>query len=378
MAVAFALALTACAASPYRPATLGEDTFLPLRPGEPQVERGRPNAFVDGLGHYLFSIPSKILLLSLRVENHDVSPATEAELVRYLHANGLCNVKVRINQYAVGREWSRLFRNRSVGAGFRYTLGILSVVNYTIMPQRVFGGDSYNPYTHTIHLYSDLPGIALHEGGHAKDFVPRYYKGTYAALRLLPLVPLYQEGLATKDALGYRRARAQVAAERRETPLLWGAFASYIVGEGVDYYRGGGEAVELVVFPVAWLAHVIGQVYVRVAGPPSEDTMPPMAPAAPGFADAGACAERLAPPPGLPGDVPSDAQRADDPALGPGAAPGIDAEPWPGGGPDAEPGSKAAPEVQGEVEPRPTGPDPLDSGAEPSSDPAGTSSPDVD
>lgn len=264
-----ALAVTACARAPYVPGQRESDLAFPLRDGEPQWERGRPDPVLDGLGHYVFSLPSKLLLLSWRVENHGVSERTEDLLSRYLRVNGLCNVKVRINQYAVAREWSRLFRNRTIHPFWRYTLGVLTVANYTILPQRVFGGDNYNPYTHTIHLYSDLPAVALHEAGHAKDFVSRRRKGVYAALRILPLVPLYQEGIASADALGFRRARGDAGGERADTPLLWSAWGSYLAGEGTRFYTGSGW-IDLATFPIAWLGHAAGRVRAAFAVPEAD------------------------------------------------------------------------------------------------------------
>ena len=60
------LALTlfsGCMAVPYTYTQEVEGgDVLALRTGEEQVHRGRPNAFVDGLGHYLFSLPSKLIL----------------------------------------------------------------------------------------------------------------------------------------------------------------------------------------------------------------------------------------------------------------------------------------------------------------------------
>jgi len=261
--------LGACASAPYAAGPRSADTGFLLREGEPQWERGRPDPVLDGLGHYVLSLPSKLLLLSWRIENHAVSENTEEILARYLRANGLCNVKVRINQYAVGREWSRLFRNRTIHPFWRYTLGILSVVDYTIMPQRAFGGDNYNPYTHTIHIYSDVPAVALHEAGHAKDFVSRRRKGVYAALRILPLVPLYQEGVASADALSFRRARGDARGERADTPLLWGAWGSYLAGEGTRYYEGS-RWIQLATFPIAWTGNLVGRVRAAFAVPDAD------------------------------------------------------------------------------------------------------------
>jgi hypothetical protein len=230
--------LSGCATVPY---SNGQDIERPntlnLRPNEPQIERGRPNRFIDGLGHFVLSIPSKVLLLNWHVDNHNISQTSEDMLKRYLADNDLHNVKVRLNQYAPGAEWSRLFRNRSVGAGWRFTLGIISLMNYTIFPGRLFGGDEYNPYTNTIHLYSDHSAIALHEAGHAKDFTERKYKGSYSALRMLPLVPLYQEALATGDAIGYFREKELAEEEKNAYKILYPAYGTYVGGEAFRWVQ---------------------------------------------------------------------------------------------------------------------------------------------
>jgi hypothetical protein len=257
------LLLSGCASDPYVFGhDLEGDLTLDLRSGETQVERGRPNAFIDGLGHYLFSLPAKLLLLNWHVDNHDISTETEASLREYLDANGLCRVKVRLNQYAPGGEWSRLARNREMPAGWRWTLGLLTVTFYTILPERVFagliGGDHYNPYTNTISLYSDLRPIALHEGGHSKDFAEkknRHWKGGYAALRLLPLVPLWQEGVATGDAIGWERSFGGSKDEKSAYRTLYPAYGSYVGGEVGRWYGGG-----LLPFAAAVPGHIAGWV----------------------------------------------------------------------------------------------------------------------
>jgi len=268
-----------CASLPYAPTTCDEADRMPLRESEAQVERGRPNAFVDGLGHYLVSLPTKLLLLSWSVENHDVSPETEAALAEYVSVNELCHVKVRINQYSVPGEWSRLFRNRNVAGGWRYTVGFLTVVTYTALPQRVFGGDNYNPYTNTIHIYSDVESVALHEGGHAKDFATRRHKGSYGALRLLPLVPLYQEGKATKDAVSYLRNAGEAEAERKAYPMLWGAYGTYVAGEGLRWYEGPFGVSYLIQLPIAWTGKLAGKIKswtVPEPAPPPPQEPPPV------------------------------------------------------------------------------------------------------
>ncbi len=251
---------TGCATTPYTPSRCSETELMPLRANERQIERGNPHAFLDGFGSWVLGLPSKVTLLSTRVDNHDVSPETEAALTRYLEANGLCDVKVRINQYAVPGEWSRLFRNRNVSGFWRYTLGILSMVNYTILPQRAFGGDNYNPYTNTISIYSDLESVALHEGGHAKDFAGREWKGAWAAFGSLPLASLWLEGIASSDAVSYLRSRGETQGEKAAYPLLYGAYSTYIGGEAVRFYSGPEGWVQFLTIPAAWVGNGVGRI----------------------------------------------------------------------------------------------------------------------
>ncbi|HBL19225.1 MAG: hypothetical protein A2X36_03095 [Elusimicrobia bacterium GWA2_69_24] len=237
------LLASGCAAVPYKYGSGIESAkTTPLAPGEPQIERGRPRKFIDGFGHYVAALPSKLMLWNWKIENHNISPETEEKLKRYLEENDLKNVKVRLNQYSPGSEWRRLFRNKAVGAGWRYTLGVISVAMYTSFPGRFFGsllpwsaGDHYNPYTNTIHLYSDHQATALHEGGHAKDFAPRRFKGTYSFLGAIPLVPLYHEGRATNDVLGYYRDKALIADEKNGIKVLYPAYCTYVAGEGLKW-----------------------------------------------------------------------------------------------------------------------------------------------
>jgi hypothetical protein len=255
--------LASCAAVPYEPGhdIEGPDT-MPLRPGEAQIERGRPVAFIDGLGHYVLSLPTKLLLWNWKVDNHDISPGTEECLRQYLAANDLHEVKVRLNEYAPGSEWRRLFDNKAINGFWRYTIGLITVTFYTILPGRLFaglfGGDNYNPYTNTINLYSDHPAIALHEAGHAKDFAEREYKGVYGAVRLLPIVPLYQEGVATGDVIGYDRALELTEDEKAAYKVLYPAYATYIVGEGLRWVSTPWAYPITIVAVIP--AHIIGRI----------------------------------------------------------------------------------------------------------------------
>jgi hypothetical protein len=58
------------------------------------------------------------------MEDHDISADTEQAIRRYLADNDLSHVKVRLNQYAPLDDWRRLRANKTVGWGYRYTLGV--------------------------------------------------------------------------------------------------------------------------------------------------------------------------------------------------------------------------------------------------------------
>jgi hypothetical protein len=234
---------------------------LALRAAEPQVERGQPNVVVDTLG-VLFSIPSKVILWNLSVDSHQVSTNTEAELMAYLDRNSLTNVKVRINEYAPGDEWSRLVRNDRVGWGWRYTIGLLSWAGYTLLPQRILGGDNYSVWTDTVSIYSDHPGIAIHEGGHAKDFAQKHHPGLYGFIYAFPFVALRHEAVASSDALSYLREHGTAEDEQAAYKVLYPAYTTYIGGGVSEYLLPQSWVYFAAVIP----GHVVGRV--KAAGVP--------------------------------------------------------------------------------------------------------------
>ena len=223
------------------------------------IERGKQRPVLDGVG-WVFGIPSKVILWDRRVENHNVSADTEEAIRQYLDDNDLDHVKVRINQYAPLEDWRRLRANKTVGWGYRYTLGALSVAGEAILPGRLIGGDHYNPFTGTIHLYSDVPAIALHEGGHAKDFTRRKLPGTYALCAALPVVSLWPEAIATGDAIAYTQENDESELERESYRILFPAYGTYVGGAVGDFVA----PVALPIYAGAVVAgHAVGRVQAR-------------------------------------------------------------------------------------------------------------------
>ncbi|MCA9234873.1 MAG: hypothetical protein KDA44_05355 [Planctomycetales bacterium] len=210
-----------------------------------QVERGRPYKILDTAGSVL-GVFDKLALWDRRVRNHNVSPQTEAAVSQYVVENNLHDTKVRINQYAPGDEWRRLRDNKDVGAGWRYTLGAVYTLGYTIFPGRLLGRDSYNPYTDTVSIYSDVPPLALEQAAHAKVVKQHMHPGTYALSYSLPLVALAPEKQAKDEVHRYLSQWGSPDERNEAYDVLTPQFGSEVGGEvGSLFVTGAGTVFEL-------------------------------------------------------------------------------------------------------------------------------------
>lgn len=192
---------------------------------ESPIEIGRPIQWLDTAG-WICGIPGKLLLWDRRVDNHRITEPTIAITADYLQAKNLPHLKVRINQYAPIADFKRLRQNKTVAWPYRYTLGLLAVGGEAILPGRLFGGDHFNPFSQTVHLYSDIPAIALHELSHAKDFSRRQYQGTYALA--YTVMPTWHETIASRDSFAYlydRKDRDGIVEANR---VLYPAYGTYV------------------------------------------------------------------------------------------------------------------------------------------------------
>jgi hypothetical protein len=253
--------LSSCATVPYRVTESSDFRGIPgapplIRQDEPQIERGEPYLLVDGIGHLFFSLPEKLILWNWKMGNHDISPETEKAVKDYLALNNLRDVKVRLNDYAPLDEWRRLFNNEAIGPWWRYTIGALINVVYTILPGRIFGGDHYNTFTNTVHIYSDLPVVGLHEAGHAKDYAQRDLKAWAALARMLPLVPLFQEEVASSDAISLATQYEMPYTLKSGYKLLYPAWGTYAGGELSRVLPGVSLLNALAAIP----GHIVGRI----------------------------------------------------------------------------------------------------------------------
>ncbi len=225
---------------------------------ESQFEEGEPNVVVDSVGHYFFSIPSKLILWNRKVDNHRISNKSKQYLIQYIQENNIRDVKVRFNQYAPLSEWGRLVDNDSIDPLLKYTAGSISLLAYTFLPGRLLsglaGGDHFNPFTNTINVYSDLPTILIHEGGHAKDFAQRKDRSLYAVVYSIPVLgALYHEARATDDAMNYFAEKKDIEQIEESYEILVPAYSTYL----------GGALGDIVLNPVTSVAVIPGHFYGR-------------------------------------------------------------------------------------------------------------------
>ncbi|MCG6191937.1 hypothetical protein LFX25_01605 [Leptospira sp. FAT2] len=207
---------------------------------DPQIEEGERYWLLDGLGN-IFGSLTKLVLWNRKMNSHSISYETKNYLKEYLKENNLVDVKVRFNQYAPLDDLIQLWRAQTVHPVLKYTVGLFNWLIGTVFPERIFagliGGDHYNPYSNTIKIYSDLPTVALHEGGHAKDFSIRKYKSLYSlAYSLIPFFgPLYPEARASDDAIRYLRKKCDEKNELLGYRTLYPAYSTYVVGQVLTF-----------------------------------------------------------------------------------------------------------------------------------------------
>lgn len=254
LAGALLLGAGGCAAVPYeygasRNAT-SQDSPAVL------IEYGEPNKTLDRLA-WCADLPSRIIHFRSEVDDRQISSETTDKLEAYLKQNGLTDVHVYINHYDPQGQWRRLRENERIAPGWRYSVGALSVVGYTLFPVRVYGGDRYNPYTNSLNLAADVPAVILSEAAVAKDVYSRSMPGTYATLNQLPLISLWKSSNAIGDVVGYARDQDDWDLEKEAYHKLYPRF-------GMQTTSVGG-----ILLPSIWLRpvlHLSGAAVGHVAG----------------------------------------------------------------------------------------------------------------
>ena len=192
------------------------------------IERGWKIFPIDLIAAIL-SLPDRLLLWNWKFKNRNVSDATLNELRNYMETYELYDVKVRVNKAAFIDEYRRLCTNKKMHWFVRFFPGFF-VTTISLIFERLTAGDYYNPFNDTLHLFSDLTPVALHEAGHARDFDRHDSRGFYALMRAVPGMDLIQEDEATTSAINYLKIKRNQHQEIESYKILYPAFSTYIGG----------------------------------------------------------------------------------------------------------------------------------------------------
>jgi hypothetical protein len=218
-------AFAGCASDSYR---YGQ--FRPVTAPVPPlvVDRGEPNAHLDPLRDVV-EFPRKLF----RFGRPDTRPATDdvaQTVVTYLEKNDLTDVAVEVGEYEPSRQWRRLRENPRVGPLWKYSVGSLTVVGYSLLPGRVFGIDCYNPFTDTLCINSRNPPKALFEAARAKALRGEQFVGSSVVLSSLPVIRSVADVRASSDVLSYLRAEEQWELETAAYPELYAGIGKEAIG----------------------------------------------------------------------------------------------------------------------------------------------------
>ncbi len=250
--------------NPFAPAAATLlDLEAPKKKEQINIQVGSSNFLVDGIRNVL-SIPEKILLLNSKFNSGGVSEETILKMRDFLHENGLHDVSISVNQYKPQEVWRRIFTNPKTSLLSKCTVGIAAGLFETLAIPKLTGyiGDHYSPLPNTVHLFSDDLAIALHECGHAKDFNERANPILYALTSRLPVVgpflTLYQEGIATDNAIAHLRGKNLSVEVKHALKVLVPAYTTYCAAAILTNDSSFEYCLRLIGIVAA--GHVIGRI----------------------------------------------------------------------------------------------------------------------
>ena len=254
-----------CASTPYQYGRFHSQQLDSVDRPAVVIQHGKPDKTLDRLG-WVAGIPERVFTLNSKASNHHVSSETVEKVRLYLEENDLTDVVVSVNDYDPKGQWRRLRENYRIDPFWRYSVGTLSWLGYTLFPTRVFGGDEYNPFTNSLYLTSDVPALVLAEAAYAKDIHSQSLPGTYATLSCLPILSLLRHSRATSDVLGYARIHGDWPGEEEAYQVLYphvgattfGPVSHFVPVVGPFMSAGG-----------ALVGHATGRTVTALMDPPS-------------------------------------------------------------------------------------------------------------
>lgn len=154
-----------------------------------------------------------------------------SQAIFYLSQNDLSDVHIAWREYDPSDQWRRLWDNQDIHPIWKYTDGSMRIIASTILPERVFRLDRYNPHTKTLYLNSADASRAVYAAATAKDFLGHPWPGLYAVSRYVPIVPAYQHGRIAQDAITYAQNQDNWELERRMYPTAYSRVGGSLLSE---------------------------------------------------------------------------------------------------------------------------------------------------
>ncbi len=180
----------------------------------------------------------------------------------YLAANGLNDVYIDVRRYEPREHWNRMMQNDRIAPFWKYTIGVLYMARYTLLPSRIMRSDEYSPFTNTLSINSTRPANALFESALAKQYRRQRYLGTYAALQYAPIVPMIHTSQAASDVLTYAHVHEKWGIAHELYPTTYASLGSSIVSEALFF----APLPEGVPFYTAPLIKIAGMGTGQIAG----------------------------------------------------------------------------------------------------------------
>jgi hypothetical protein len=228
--------LIGCATNNYRFGRFGESAISYADTQKQIIEQGGVHPKLDRIERFLHAPGRK--LSKWFGEPYDPNREKQKQVqaletsMRYLTDHNLQDVHVEVRRYEPSEQWRRLRSNTRIHPIFKYTDGAARVFVSTVLPNRVFHSDSYNPYTNTLSINSDSPSSALIESAASRYSHSAGNPGWRAASQNLPFVSIYHQSKIASEALSYVQAKQEWPLEKELYPAAYGSIGSSVFLEG--------------------------------------------------------------------------------------------------------------------------------------------------
>lgn len=143
-----------------------------------------------GAVRQILTVPAKLTFLDHRVGSGGVSDEVIDKAKEFLHENGLHDVEIKVSTFDPISDCKRICTNPKLDRIGKAAAIVTYVYTAAFTPEFFTGAmDHYNVLTNTVHLATNSMPIALHECGHAKDFVS-WRSGSVRALNYTSFVSI--------------------------------------------------------------------------------------------------------------------------------------------------------------------------------------------